>query len=172
MRAPDNTWDAKLGKRAATAARWTAALTLVFALASCLKIDRTGAELKTAQAEWRSRIEALRGRETEIEVQLHAAQGRLPDDSMWGVAMRRRLDAAIVGEQQGLADLDREVDRLALEVNAAKDREAALEEVRTRITGYFNVQQDNLVSMQQEVTLADRGEPKAEQAALTNGVDK
>jgi hypothetical protein len=154
-------------KRAA--ATFVAALA-VAGIAGCFKLDSTNEELKAAQAEWRSSIGSLRARETEVGVQLQAAQERAAKDpSIWAATARRRLEASAVAARQGLLDLEDAVTRLGLEVKAASDRPAALEAARISMAGYLRVENENLTSTLNEIALVDRGEPKSEQAALANG---
>jgi hypothetical protein len=110
---------------------------LLVVWSGCLKGDPTDSELEAARAEWTSRIESLRGRQVELAGQVKAAQEHLAaSGSIWASAMRRRLEAAVIGSEQGLSDLEIERDRLPLEVKAAAERVEALFDVRIRMAAH------------------------------------
>lgn len=156
---------------------WSASTTVTIVLvgliawtAGCSRNDTVDAELATAQVEWRSRIESARARQFELKAWAGRVQaGASGDGSSWAVAIRRRIDASIIAGQQGLTDLDHEVERLPLEVKASPERAEALIDARVRMAGYLNVQEETLATIRNDIVLAERGEPPPEAAPNAKG---
>jgi hypothetical protein len=132
---------------------------------SCTRADQTNAELQTVKAQWTASIRELRGRQGQLEGYVKALQQKLgAGHSIWSVAMSRRLESALIGGEQGLADLEREVERLPLEVAAASDRTEALVDVRVRMAAHLSTQEQTFAAIREDIALAERGEPKTEAA--------
>jgi len=146
------------------------AVVLVVAALSGCKSSRTQAELEAVQADWKVRIGNLRGREAESVQRARAAQERLSSgDGIWAQAMRRRIDATLIAGNQGLLELECQVDRVAAEVKAASDAEEALNTARVRMAASLAGEEETLKTIQQDIELADRGEPQPETAELAKG---
>jgi hypothetical protein len=138
-------------------------------MAGCLRNDVDG-ELATAQGEWRSRIESIKGREHELTAWASRVRDRISaNGSSWNDAIRRRIDSSIIAGQQGLTDLDSEVERLALEVKASSDRGEALFDARMRMAGYLNAQEETLATIRNDIALAESGPPPVDTAPIAKG---
>jgi hypothetical protein len=146
-----------------------AGIATIAASSSCSRDSQTDAELQTVKAQWTTSIRALRSRQGQLEGYVRSLQEKLAaDSSIWSVAMRRRLESALIGGEQGLANLEVQAERLPLEVAAASDRADALVDVRIRMAAYLSSQEQTFAAIRDDIALAEKGEPKTEAELLAN----
>lgn len=130
-------------------------LITVMAGMSCLRTNATETELKNAQAEWTTRLTALKNRQADLAAQLQSRQPS--DNSVNDLASRRRLEAAVIGGQQAVDDIEREVQRIGTEVGAASSPADTLLEARVRMADYLAAQEEALATAQGQLALVQQG---------------
>jgi hypothetical protein len=131
---------------------WIAVVFVISLSSGCDKSGQIRSELQSHQAEWSSRLAAMRGREVTLEgrfAALPAPSGGKDADVQQ--AQRRRLEASIAGSRQTLADIQLHVEESAREVEAAighgeTEGQEALEAVSARMGEYLHRQEEELAS--------------------------
>jgi hypothetical protein len=157
--------------------RWSQALVaaslLVTLVGACQRSNELRSQVETDQTGWKKSTASLRVREGNLDRRVRALPAEEAGAPIARSAQRRRVAALVIGMQESLVDLDRNIDDSVREVQLAIRRgddegERALTTAAQAIDGYVRQQEQSVAAAEAAVIkIEEVGDHGQERTAAT-----